>query len=87
MSQNATVDKWNENDYVSAFLSDANIRLLYNKGCDTVRQSYKCPNGQLCKDLFANIGNTYSWQPDLTLLKYRHQPFIKGARKNMEERF
>ena len=44
--------KSNENSYVSFFLSPEEVGKVRNSVCDTVRNSCRCPNGRLCKDIF-----------------------------------
>ena len=49
--------KFNENDLVQIFLSEESIANVLSKSCNTVRNSFSCPNSRLCKDLFAENGN------------------------------
>ena len=46
------MSKLNENNYVSFFLSPDEISSVFIASCDTVRNSCRCPNDRLCKDLF-----------------------------------
>ena len=39
----------NEESKIGIVLSDASIAFALNVDCDTVRNSYQCPNGKRCK--------------------------------------
>ena len=46
------MNKLNENNYASFFLSPDEISKVFTASCDTVRNSCKCPHNRLCKDQF-----------------------------------
>lgn len=44
--------KLNEQDLVTIFLSEQSIANALTKGCNSVRNTFPCPNERLCKDRF-----------------------------------